>query len=285
MRTFVLLTLTVALTGCHQMPSWNPQASPLFGQGILPSCNPASGLSALSQSGTQRLKGQCETKDGKLHVTIQQPAAAQQQAMCAQQMVAPMGAYGQQFRVIPGRTHRAMAMGWSAIPLPYPKIEKINVPPQIQAVQQPLMAQPAGIAPMGVMPMGYAGMQTMNPQMLQVQQNNNQQLLQKVPSELQTNQASSQSNEDCERADQLQNQTRQLENRVDQLMEMLERKNGCNTGASAAPSPLPDTASNNRVPQIIEQTGATARSRRRVHQNASQVEMWPHSPQNRNRAY
>lgn len=129
MRTFVLLTLTVALTGCHQMPACNPQASPLFGQSLLPSCNrTSSGLAGLSQGGTQRLKGHCETKDGKLHVTIQQPAAAQQ-TFAAQQTIAPMGAYGQQFRVIPGRTHRAMAMGWSAIPLPYPKIEKINVPP------------------------------------------------------------------------------------------------------------------------------------------------------------
>jgi hypothetical protein len=284
MRAFVLLTLTVALTGCHQMPAWNPQASPLLGQSILPSCNrTSSGLAALSQSGTQRLKGHCETKDGKLHVTIQQPASVQQ-AVPAQQMIAPMGAYGQQFRVVPGRTHRALAMGWTGIPLPYPRIEKINVPPQIQAVQQPLMAQPSGIAQMGMMPMGYAGMQAFNPQMLQVQQNNNQQqLLQQALRELQS---STQSNKDCERADQLRDQTRQLENRVDQLMEMLERKNGCNAGASAAPAPLPSTAQQNRVPQIIEQTGATWQAAPRpAYRSASQVEMWPHSPQNKYRGY
>ena len=287
MRAFVLLTLTVALTGCHQIPSWNPQASPLIGQSILPNCNrTSSGLGALSQSGTQRLKGQCETKDGELHVTIQQPAETQQQAVCAQQMAAPMGAYGQQFRVVPGRTHRAMALGWTGIPLPYPRMEKINVPPQIQAVQQPLMAQPAGLSQMGVMPMGYAGMQAFNPQMLQVQQNNNQQLLlQQALRELQSSQASTQSNQDCERAEQLRNQTRQLENRVDQLMEMLERKNGCNSGASASPAPLPSTASQNRVPQIIEQTGATSRSLQPANRSASQVEMRPYSPQNKYRGY
>jgi type II secretory pathway pseudopilin PulG len=284
MRSFVLLTLTVALTGCHQMPGWNPQAAPLMGQSILPNFNrTSSGLAALSQSGTQKLKGTCETRDGKLHVTVQQPAAAQQQAVCAQQMVAPMGAYGQQFRVVPGRTHRAMAMGWSAIPLPYPKIERINVPPQIQAVQQPLMARRAGIASLGMMPMGYSGMQAMNPQILQVQQNNQQQLLQQALSQLQANQSSSQSRDDCERADQLRNQTRQLENRVDQLMEMLEKRNGCNAGASAAPAPLPNTASRPHVPQIIEQTGAT-RSRP-ASRSASRVEMWPYSPQNRYRGY
>ena len=287
MRLFVLLTLTVALTGCHQIPAWNPQASLLPGQSILPnsilpSCNRTSGgLAALSQSGTQRLKGHCETKDGKLHVTIQQPATAQQ--VPAQQMVSPMGGFGQQFRVVPGRTHRAMAMGWSAIPLPYPKIERINVPPQIQAVQQPLMAQPTGVAPLGMMPMGYAGMQAVNPQILQVQQNNQQLMLQQALKELQSRQSASQSasSEDCERADQLRNQTRQLEDRVDQLMEMLEKRNGCNRGASVAPAPLPNTASRSHVPQIIEQTGATARSRRA----ATKVEMWPHSPQNRNRGY
>ena len=122
--------------------------------------------------------------------------------------------------------------------------------------------------------------------MLQVQQNNNQQLLlQQALRELQSSQASTQSNQDCERAEQLRNQTRQLENRVDQLMEMLERKNGCNSGASASPAPLPSTASQNRVPQIIEQTGATSRSLQPANRSASQVEMWPYSPQNKYRGY
>ena len=257
MRAFVLMTLVAALTGCHQMPSWNPQGSPC-GSSLLSagrrSCAPASNCST----------NNCE------------------------QVVAPFGPCGQKYRVIPGRSHQAMTMGWTSLPIPVPQLETIEVPPQLEPLPRPPREKcgEACAPPCGATGRTHAAVETA-PQ--QSHQDSQQEAVRRLLAELQTTRAATQH---TGRTEQLQQQTRELESRVDQLLEALEtqdleaRNQDQKPRFVPAPGPLPTISSRAPLPrQIIEQTGAYYRTRQQPLQSRSQMEMWRHSPQNPTRGF
>lgn len=258
MRAFFLMTLAAALTGCHQMPSWNPQGS-LCGSSLLSpgrrSCAPST---------------RCSTNT-------------------CEQIVAPFGPCGQKYRVIPGRSHQALTMGWSSLPVPVPKMKTIEVPPQLEPLPcPPKESCGASCAPScGVTERAHAAVEA--PQ--QNVQKSQQETVRRLLAELQATRAASQH---TGRTEQLQQQTRELESRVDQLLEALESQNVEDQSqvrkprTVPVPGPLPTISSRVPVPrQAIEQTGGYYRTRQqpRVMQSRSQMEMWRHSPQNPTRRF
>lgn len=257
MRAFVLMTLAAALTGCHQMPSWNPQGS-LRGSSLLSprprSCAPSTNCSTNT----------CE------------------------QVVAPFGPCGQKYRVIPGKSHQALTMGWSSLPIPVPQFETVEVPPQLEPLPcPPKESCGASFAPAcGVTERTHAD-QTQSQQSSQGVQ---QEAVRRLLAELQATRAASQH---TGRTEQLQRQTRELESRVDQLLEALETQNveaqreTRKPLAVPAPGPLPTISSRAPLPrQVIEQTGGYYRNRQpQSLRGRSQIQMWQHSPQNPRRGF
>lgn len=246
MRAFILMTLAAAVTGCHHMPSWNPQGS-LCGGSILSSSRRSCATSST-----------CTTRN------------------CEDQVVAPFGPCGQQYRVIPGCSHQALTMGWSSLPIPVPKVETIDVPPRLEPLPCPQREScGATCAPQcGVGERTHAALEDATPE--QSHQESQQEAVRRLLAELQATRAGSQ---DSGRAEHLQRQTRELESRVDQLLQVIEAQNEPRKPLTVpTPGPLPTISSRAPLPQIIEQTGGYRT--RRPRQNRSQMQMWRHSPQN-----
>lgn len=257
MRFSVLLTLMLATTGCHQMSAWNPQGR-FCGQSILSSCTPRSS---------------CETP-------------SRPREPCADQVVAPFGPCGQRYRVVPGRSHRALTMAWSSLPVPVPKFETFEVPPQLEPVAcatpgtcrppEPCSQTCAPQCARNSLPQSGLPPSQSPPQMSE-ETAARQEAIRRLLAELKATQAHG---EKYGRTEQLQQQTRELESRVDELLQTLEAQNQAASSYDVPDlAPLPTISSQPPLPQIIEQTGGYRRSMR-PGQHRTQPEMWQHSPQN-----
>jgi hypothetical protein len=284
MRTLFMIAIAATLAGCQQAPLiQRPSAVSLPFQ---------------SAATNQRVKAKCERKGDDLYVTIQQPAVAGVQSVGV--ATAPLG--GMQLQQVPGRTYRALALEWAKLPLPYLKMHSIPTGPQFAAVPQGGIAPVGGYAAYGgypqaayggypqaaygaypqaagVMPAGYG----YAAQAAMAGQQQNAQLA-AMMNQLKAAQAESAAEDtEAERAAELEEKAKALEDKVQKLIEALDgpaKGTGMNT---------PNTHSwgtNEGVPTIpdgspIKQTSASRFTPNgNVHQS---VELWQHSPQNANR--
>lgn len=121
MRTLIILTLAVSLTGC----SWLRTRRPMFG-------------------GSQTLNvTSCEQKGDTLHVTVQEPCGPQ--VACAPGKVClPGKACGP---VAGGSVgcRKCLTLGWLRIPIPFPKIERVPVCQQVVPGCAPNGCNPSAI--------------------------------------------------------------------------------------------------------------------------------------------
>lgn len=300
---FLGLIALSAIVGCHQMPV--TQAGRV-------------GFLSKPKTTSTSLKATCERKGNELHVTLPQDqvvdnrSAATNDAFVANGLVGggmmnPMamhGDYGARYQVVPGRTSRALTMGWTALPIPFPSMRKVQIAPTVAMTEGPSsrFMQPNmfggqqmgmyGVAPYGmtgfsgmpmagggVMPVGYAqgGMDMQSMQTAQLQQ----MLLQL---QQQQQQSSGQRPPDAASADEtakVKQRAAELEKKVNQLLDILEKRDGADGAASmdSAPGPgLDNPASDSQTALNIEQMGG--RNSRSGYRTASDVELWPHSPQN-----
>ena len=301
MKFLGLIALT-AIVGCHQMP--------VMQTGRV-------GFLSKPKTTSTSLKATCERKGNELHVTVPQDqvddnrAAVTNDAFVATGLVgsgmlnpmAMQGDYGARYQVVPGRTSRALTMGWTALPIPFPSMRRVQIAPTVAMTEGPSsrFMQPNmfggqqmgmyGVAPYGmtgfsgmpmagggVMPVGYAqggmdmqGMQTAQlQQMLQQLQQQQQQAGQRRPDTT-----------DADETAKVKQRAAELEKKVNQLLDILEKRDGADGAASMDSVPergLDNPISESQTALNIEQMGG--RNSRSGYRTASDVELWPHSPQN-----
>ena len=202
----------------------------------------------------------CERKGNELHVTVQQPC--EPQAACL-----PGKACGKVNPGVCGPTCRALTMDWAHLPIPIIKIKRV---PACRQVVVDGCVQPGQVVP------GYApGPVLREPPVSE----------QPVPAPHPADGG------DTVRALELENRARQLEDQVDRLRDVLNRRQ---TGASNSRGHIPSRTDvpilppppqrwgpEDGVPGFtqspIEQLSGTSPSR------SAFVEPWPYSPQNPHR--
>jgi hypothetical protein len=310
MRFLGLLALTTII-GCHQMPVMQSGRVSFMSQ------------PQASRTTSSSIKATCERKGKELHVTVPQQQLLGARAAVGTGMVAqgiaPMGVNpyamqgtNAQYRVIPGRTSRAVTMGWTALPIPFPKLRRVQIAPTVAMTEgsrssflQPnrFGAQgmaggfngrmaPYGMAPApygmqgmgvanGVMPVGFA--QGANMQSMQTIQ------LQRMLQQLQTQQRSAAPDKDkSAETEKVRARAATLEKKVNQLLDILEKRKAVGSAATessdAGGIPAPGYTPLNPVDQNqtatnIEQTGAMIP--RSAYRTSSDLELWQHSPQRR----
>jgi hypothetical protein len=270
------------------------------------------GFISTPRASSSTVKATCERKGNELHVTIPQQQGAR--AVTANGFIAPgmavnplalQAGYGPQFRMIPGRTSRALTMGWTALPIPYPTMRKVQIAPTVAMTEgkrasflqrnmfgvNPRMGM-YGMAPYGmqgfgmqgfgmpmgaggVMPVGYA--QGTHLQTMQTAQ------LRDMLARLQGQPTD---NPDAEGTERVRKRAEELEKKVNQLLDILEERNSAKGSAAtdgvsgSGHSPAFATAENRTAANIEQMSGMIPRS---AYRTSSDVELWPHSPQNQRR--
>jgi hypothetical protein len=292
MRFLTLLALT-AIIGCRHVP--------INQSGRV-------GIISTPRASSRNVKATCERKGKELHVTIPQEQVTGARAVVANQglvggmavnPLALQGGYGPQYRMVPGRTSRALTMGWAALPIPYPKMKKVQIAPTVAMTEgnnsrfmQPNMfgAQRMGMYGMspygmngiggmplgagGVMPVGYA--QGMNMQTMQTAQ------LQQMLAQLQQRQQNGGQSQrsgggESEETEKVRQRAADLEKKVNQLLDILEKRNAEEDGSAATKGvPAPGHANPQTAANIEQMSG---RAPRTAYRTSSDVEQWPHSPQ------